>query len=70
MGEDGIVIRTRDGGVTWTDVDAHITHRLEKLFFVGDRGWAVGYGGTVITYDPNITNSDPGFKPSLQRRTN
>ena len=68
VGEEGIVIRTRDGGVTWTDVESHVTHKLEKIVFAGERGWAVGYGGTLITYDPNITASAPGFKPILQKR--
>ena len=68
VGEEGVVIRTRDGGVTWTDVESHVTHKLEKIVFAGERGWAVGYGGTLITYDPNITASAPGFKPILQKR--
>jgi len=68
IGEDGIVIRTRDGGTTWTDVESHVSHRLEKITFTGERGWAVGFGGTIITYDPGAANSDTGFKPSLQKR--
>jgi photosystem II stability/assembly factor-like uncharacterized protein len=68
VGDDGLVISTRDGGVTWNDVDSHVNHRLEKIIFIGDRGWAVGYGGTVITYDPAVTSSEPGFKPTLQKR--
>jgi photosystem II stability/assembly factor-like uncharacterized protein len=68
IGDDGIVIRTRDGGMTWNDVDSHVTHRLEKIVFVGDRGWAVGYGGTVITYDPKTSTPDQGNKPTLLKR--
>jgi photosystem II stability/assembly factor-like uncharacterized protein len=68
VGEDGIMIQTSDGGTTWTDVDTRVTHRLEKIVFAGGRGWAVGYGGTVIMYDPFATNGDPGYKPSLDQR--
>jgi photosystem II stability/assembly factor-like uncharacterized protein len=67
VGEQGLVLRTRDGGTTWTNVESHVTHTLEKVVFAGNTGWAVGYGGTVIRYDPNNTNQDTGSKPSLQR---
>ena len=68
VGVGGIIVHTRDGGKTWTDVNSHVTHNLEKIVFAGNRGWAVGFGGTVLTYDAGITNSDPGNKPTLQKR--
>lgn len=68
VGEDGIVIRTTDGGSTWTDVDTHTTHRLERIVFAGGRGFAIGHGGTIIMYDPAVTNSGQGYKPSLDQR--
>lgn len=68
VGDNGIIVRTRDGGKTWTDGVSRATNNLEKVTFAGTRGWAVGYGGTVLTYDPNITNSDLGPKPNLQKR--
>jgi photosystem II stability/assembly factor-like uncharacterized protein len=67
IGEHGVVIRTRDGGATWTSVESHAVHNLEKVVFTGGTGWAVGYGGTLIKYDPRIINPVPGFKPSLQK---
>ncbi len=51
VGEHGVMVRTRDGGNTWGDVTAKTTHRLEKIVFNGGRGWVVGFGGTVLTYD-------------------
>jgi photosystem II stability/assembly factor-like uncharacterized protein len=68
VGDNGIIVRTRDGGRTWIDGDSHITHKLEKITFAGSRGWAVGFGGTVLTYDANATNADTDGKPTLLKR--
>lgn len=68
VGDNGIIVRTRDGGNTWFDVDSHVTHRLEKIVFAGARGWAVGFGGTVLTYEEGQNKKDPGSKPILMKR--
>ena len=68
IGAAGIIIRTRDGGKTWFDGVSRSTHNLEKITFAGTRGWAVGYGGTVLTYMPGVTAADPANKPTLQKR--
>jgi len=68
VGEDGIIVRTRDGGSTWSDVNSKTTHRLEKIVFNGSRGWAVGFGGIVLTYDDGPAGTDPGTKPVLMKR--
>lgn len=68
VGDNGIIVRTRNGGSTWTDVNSRTTHRLEKVVFAGNRGWAIGFGGTVLTYDEGVNNSDPGTKPVLMKR--
>ncbi len=68
VGDNGIILRTRDGGKTWMDGNSRATHNLEKIVFAGDRGWAVGFGGTVLSYTASATNSDPGNKPTLQKR--
>ena len=69
IGENGVIVRTRDGGTNWTDVPSKTTHRLEKITFNGDRGWVVGFGGTVLTYDPNPTPADAGSKPVIMKRS-
>ncbi len=69
VGDSGIIVRTRDGGKTWMDGNSPASHNLEKITFTGDRGWAVGFGGTVLTYDANVTTTDQGSKPALQKRS-
>jgi photosystem II stability/assembly factor-like uncharacterized protein len=51
-GAAGTLLHTRDGGRTWRAAAAGMTtHPLERLFFSGRaRGWAVGFGGTIISY--------------------
>lgn len=67
VGDNGIIVRTRDGGKNWTDVPSRTGHKLEKIIFVGGRGWAVGFGGTVLTYSDGPAGSD-GKKPILMKR--
>ena len=68
VGDNGVIVRTRDGGSNWYGVDSHVTHRLEKIIFNGGRGWAIGYGGTVLTYDEGSITPLPSYKPILQKR--
>jgi photosystem II stability/assembly factor-like uncharacterized protein len=68
VGDNGIIIRTRDGGANWADEKPLVTHKLEKITFAGGRGWAVGFGGTILTYDANRGPQDPGMRPILMRR--
>lgn len=68
VGDDGIILRTRDSGQTWIDGDSHVTQKLEKITFAGMRGWAVGSGGTVLTYDANAATTDNHGKPILLQR--
>ncbi len=68
VGENGIIIRTRDGGNTWNGENSKTIHRLEKIVFNGERGWAVGFGGTVLTYDNAPSLPDPQNKPVIMKR--
>lgn len=67
VGESGVIVRTTDGGQTWSDVQSPVNHSLQRIFFTGGRLWAVGFGGTVISYDPAVKH-DPGFRPDLKSR--
>lgn len=68
VGENGVIVRTRDGGSNWADVPSNTTHTLEKVTFANGRGWAIGFGGTVLTYDDGPANTDRGGKPILMKR--
>ena len=47
-GEDGVVLRTLDGGLTWTALDADTTAHLRGIHFsTANVGWVVGDGGVV-----------------------
>jgi hypothetical protein len=46
-------------------VPSGTTHALERLCFIGrNRGWVVGFGGTIISYTPNAA---PPAPPVLKR---
>ena len=52
VGAEGAALHTTDGGATWRIEPTGIRHPLERLHFVSrTRGWAVGYGGTVVSYE-------------------
>ncbi len=68
VGDDGTIIRTRNGGSTWMEMNSHITHRLEKIVFAGGKGFAVGFGGTLLMYDATLDNAPNTTKPVLERR--
>jgi len=69
VGENGIIVRTRDGGRSWSDVRSNVTHSLQRVFFRDNRGWAIGFGGTLLFYDDNQSVVVPGAKPVLQKRS-
>lgn len=51
VGDDGLILQTKTAGISWTQVKSPTSHKLERLFFIGKRGFAVGFGGTVLVYD-------------------
>ncbi|MFL6336861.1 MAG: YCF48-related protein [Pyrinomonadaceae bacterium] len=48
VGRGGTMLHTTDGGRTWADSKRVTTHALERLYTIGRRAWAVGFGGTVM----------------------
>ncbi|HVG38961.1 MAG TPA: YCF48-related protein [Pyrinomonadaceae bacterium] len=54
VGSNGTILHTADGGETWTPQKSGTTHPLARVFFdkTSGRGFAVGFGGTVLTYTP------------------
>jgi photosystem II stability/assembly factor-like uncharacterized protein len=51
VGDNGIVLHTTTAGNVWTPVQIAARHRLERVFFIGKKGFAVGFGGTILRYD-------------------
>ena len=49
MGERGTVLRTVDGGATWSKIPVPVRNTLLSVQFVDDdNGWIVGRGGVVL----------------------
>jgi photosystem II stability/assembly factor-like uncharacterized protein len=68
VGDGGTIIRTRDSGKTWADVNSPFTQKLERIIFVDGRGWAVGSGGTLLEYGPDLINSGSERPSILEKR--
>jgi photosystem II stability/assembly factor-like uncharacterized protein len=69
VGENGIIVRTHDGGNSWFDVRSNVTHSLQRVFFNNDRGWAIGFGGTLLYYNDLPAVINPNVKPTLRKRS-
>lgn len=67
IGNNGLILHTTTGGNVWKLKESKIRHRLEKIFFVGRKGFAVGFGGTILVYDSNRENIQP-TKPQILKR--
>ncbi|HYJ45188.1 MAG TPA: YCF48-related protein, partial [Pyrinomonadaceae bacterium] len=64
VGAQGTLLHTLDGGAHWVAEASGTTHALERLCFVGrTRGWAVGFGGTIIAYG---TDAPAPRRPELK----
>jgi photosystem II stability/assembly factor-like uncharacterized protein len=51
VGDSGTIVRTTTGGKVWALDDSGVRGRLERVIFVGPKGFAVGYGGIILTTD-------------------
>jgi len=67
VGDAGTIIRSTNGGSTWTSVSSPVADALRAVSFKGDTGIAVGIGGLVIrTKDGGlnwISETRPTTKP-------
>jgi photosystem II stability/assembly factor-like uncharacterized protein len=69
FGDGGTILHTKTAGNVWNEVENSSRHKIERVAFIGGRGFAVGFGGTILAYDPSTKVryvSRP--KPQLQRR--
>lgn len=67
VGDEGTILYTTTAGNIWTTVDSKDKHKLEKVLFVGKKGWAVGFGGTILSFDEsraenNLSSNAPNLK--------
>lgn len=49
VGDSGTIVRTENAGATWKPEATGSKHKLERVSFSGGRGFAVGFGGTILT---------------------
>ncbi|MGI8467600.1 MAG: WD40/YVTN/BNR-like repeat-containing protein [Pyrinomonadaceae bacterium] len=68
-GDDGTILHTTTAGNIWNAEETGITHKLERVVFVGQKGFAVGFGGTILNYDRTQNGEPLKGKPRLQKRT-
>ena len=69
IGDSGLILQTTTAGNIWNPVPTIARHKLERMFFVGKKGFAVGFGGTILKYDsstPEQNKTKP--TPVLQKR--
>jgi photosystem II stability/assembly factor-like uncharacterized protein len=59
VGDEGLILRSNDGGVTWAEQQSGTDAQLFHLSFRGKRGWAVGTGGVILHTDDGGGNWYP-----------
>jgi photosystem II stability/assembly factor-like uncharacterized protein len=50
VGDEGTILHTQTGGSVWVAEETGVKHKLEKVLFVRNKGFAVGFGGTLLIY--------------------
>ncbi|MBC7899102.1 MAG: hypothetical protein H7070_03530 [Saprospiraceae bacterium] len=50
-GDNGTILSTTTAGNIWKREKTGVKHKLERIFFAGKRGFAVGFGGTILVMD-------------------
>ena len=70
VGDGGAILHTTTGGNIWTPVSSDTNHKIERIFFNGVKGYAVGFGGTILSFDRTKTNENSLAKPQILKRSN
>ncbi|MDP1620696.1 MAG: YCF48-related protein [Bacteroidales bacterium] len=70
VGQSGTILKTTDGGITWSRKVSGTTVWLHSVHFVDNNtGWVVGFNGTILKTTDGGTNwtnqSDPFFTDNL-----
>ncbi len=66
VGEEGKVLHTKTAGNIWVLEDIKSTYKLEKVYFTKNKGWIVGFGGLIMSYEVNEAAKST-LKPILNR---
>lgn len=64
VGENGAIIRTTDGGITWTGGESSGTgdHLNDVKYLDTNHIWAVGDQGTILRYTPPVVDTIQRFE--------
>ena len=63
-GESGTILKTTDGGNTWTQQTSGVTNTLRSIFFLdANNGWACGDEGTILATTNGGTTWTPQSSP-------
>lgn len=68
VGDGGTILHTKTAGNVWTAEQTRTKHKLEKIIFVGKKGFAVGFGGTILSYGANDSKNQSVLKPALLKQ--
>ena len=68
VGGEGVILHTQTGGGVWVSEETGTKHKLEKILFIGRKGYAVGFGGTILVYGETGSKNQSTVKPVLQKR--
>lgn len=67
VGDNGTVIITNDGGLSWTLINSHVSNNLKSISFIDeDHAVAVGDGGQIIVTENGGVNWASHWLPGIQ----
>lgn len=64
VGSGGGILHTVNGGEAWNITRTKTKNRLERVFFVGKKGYIVGFGGLILTSDDSDRAEKSGTRAS------
>lgn len=70
VGDGGAILHTTTGGNIWTPMKSTVNRKIERVFFVGEKGFAVGFGGTILSFERTKTNGNSPAQPQSPKRSN
>jgi photosystem II stability/assembly factor-like uncharacterized protein len=53
VGDKGRILETTSGGASWESYDAGVNGPVDRIFLHGNKGFAVGFGGLLLTRRAN-----------------